>query len=284
MKRALHAALKSAEAIGKRVGLGKLRRFPAFDNRVYRFQKWLNARTHPGTATIHGQTMHLGPRDWMLLSLNGTYDAFMVEVIRRHVKPGDTVVDLGANIGYYTLLLAKLVGPNGKVYAIEPHPDHFAVLVKNMETNGHRHVTCLQKAVSDGPGRARFNVSNEPAAHNLRAKSATGRAIDVETVALDDVVGHGARVDFIKMDVEGAEGLALAGMKRTLDANPRLVMVTEFEPTFLDEMPVGASSTYDALAARFRLQKLDRATDTLVPITKNEALAGNAENLLATPK
>lgn len=283
LKRLVHSALKRAEVLGSRLGIGKLRRFRRFDNYVFRFQKWVNARTHPGTAIIHGQTMHLGPRDWMLLSLNGAYDPYVVEIIRRHVKPGDTVVDLGANIGYYTLLLAQLVGPTGRVVAIEPHPDHFAVLVKNMETNGHRHVTCLQKAISEGPGRVRFNISSEHAAHNIRAASATGRSIEVDTVALDDVLGADARVDFIKMDVEGAEGLALRGMKRILDLSPGLVMVTEFEPSFLDEMPVGASATYDALAQRFRLQKIDPEQRAILPATKEDLLTGGWGNVLCTP-
>ena len=70
-------------------------------------------------------------------------------MIKQEVKEGNNVIDIGANIGYFTLLFAKLVGPNGKVFAFEPDPTNFSILKKNIEENNYDNVILSQKAISD---------------------------------------------------------------------------------------------------------------------------------------
>ena len=99
---------------------------------------------------IGGQKLYLDKEDSLLLSTRkDSYDKFEIECLKRIIKKGDIVVDLGANIGYYTLILAQLVGEFGHVYAFEPEPSNFELLSKNVKENNHNHVTLVQKAVSD---------------------------------------------------------------------------------------------------------------------------------------
>ena len=73
----------------------------------------------------------------------------MTDVVTKEIQPGDTVLDLGANIGYFTLLFAKLVGNNGIVFAFEPEPQNIALLTKNIKINNYKNVTLVPKAVSN---------------------------------------------------------------------------------------------------------------------------------------
>ena len=99
---------------------------------------------------IDGQKLFLDKEDSLLLSTRkNNYDRFEIECLKQLIKEGDTVVDLGANIGYYTLILAQLVGKSGHVYAFEPEPSNFEILSKNVKENKHDNVTLVQKAISD---------------------------------------------------------------------------------------------------------------------------------------
>jgi predicted methyltransferase len=84
-------------------------------------------------------------------ALNRVHEESTTNLFRNIVKEGDVVVDLGANVGYFTLLTAKLVGRKGKVYAFEPEPRNYGYLLKNIQLNGYEHVVASQKAVADRP-------------------------------------------------------------------------------------------------------------------------------------
>src|SRR5262245_18954658 len=90
--------------------------------------------------------------------LHESYEAETGEAVEQLLQPGMTVVDLGAHIGYFTLMSARLVGPNGRVYAFEPSPSSFLMLRKNISANGYDdRVSAVAEAVADAPGRARLH-------------------------------------------------------------------------------------------------------------------------------
>ncbi len=161
--------------------------------------------------------------------LIGTYEPHLQRAIKNHVAANDTVYDIGANLGYITLALAKRVGPGGKVIALEPVPELFDLLQRNIDINRIRHAQALNVAASNGPGevtmRIAVNVSmssmvwhrDDPAAVSFTAK----------TVAIDEFfeTGRLPSPKFVKIDVEGAEGFALQGMVRTIAAARPVIYV-----------------------------------------------------------
>ncbi len=162
----------------------------------------------------------------------GTYEPELQAVIRGLVHPGEVVYDVGANIGYITLLLAKAVGENGHVYAFEALPENAERWQKNIDLNGMAARTSLfSGAVTDGIGRVTFLVHASGGMGKVAGSA--GRSdhfqseVTVESVSLDGFVygqGHPAP-QVIKMDIEGGEVLALPGMARLLaDAQPLLLM------------------------------------------------------------
>jgi FkbM family methyltransferase len=143
-------------------------------------------------------------------------------------------VDVGANHGYYTMLLADAVGPDGRVLAIEPNPSLASLLTLNVEVNGFASRTAVApKAATDGAtAQVRLAIPPRQAACGTIAGLVrdTDRVIDVEAVSIDELTQFWPRVDLIKVDAEGAEDLVWRGMRRTIEKNPQLVVILEFVP------------------------------------------------------
>jgi FkbM family methyltransferase len=130
-------------------------------------------------------------------------------------RPGDVVIDVGAGIGSETGYFSKAVGPLGKVIAIEAHPYTCLCLRKFCEYNHFGNVTVLNLAVSDRDSEVLIS-GDEKHVSNTIVNAMSG--VPVKTTSLDDLVARLglARIDFIKMNIEGAEKLAIRGMNRTL--------------------------------------------------------------------
>jgi FkbM family methyltransferase len=166
----------------------------------------------------------------------GVYEKEETQLFKSIVQKGMTIVDVGANIGYYTLLAARLVGAEGKVYAFEPDPHNYALLCKSIAANGYKNVVAVQKAVSSQTGTTQLFLDK----HNLGGHSLAetnvnkNTAITVETASLDDFLKEqGGKVDLVKMDIQGAEMQALMGMTSTIRQNEDLMVLTEFWPAGL---------------------------------------------------
>lgn len=142
--------------------------------------------------------------------------AFM-DIIDKEVSTGMVAFDLGANIGYVTLLLARNVGKDGQVYAVEPSPRNFALLKKNVEINTYAdRVSIYQLAISSSNGEAQFNLSEASNLHSLVRNTHLRDVINVRTLTLDEFSKDKLRPNFIKMDIEGAEVEAVEGMREIL--------------------------------------------------------------------
>jgi FkbM family methyltransferase len=162
-----------------------------------------------------------------------TTDAFIATL-----KNGSVVLDLGANIGYYSLLAARLVGSQGKVYSFEPEPNNYALLANNVALNDYQNVITVPKAVSDTSGSVTLKLSNQDSgAHTIRDQfnlSEFTATVNVETVCLDEYFeGCSHPIDVVKMDIEGLEPRAFRGMSRILKDNPQITMFVEFFPELI---------------------------------------------------
>ena len=168
---------------------------------------------------------------WMhRLGRMGREDA---DYFKQVIKPGMQVADVGANLGLYSLLLARCTGPTGRVYSFEPDALMAAALRHNLATNGSAHAEVFEYAVGSASGRAVLQRNSMNSGDN-RMGLTTGTALHSEQAAvavcaLQDVL-QGRPLDFIKMDVQGWEGEALQGVVGLLDANPGLQIYFEFWP------------------------------------------------------
>lgn len=144
---------------------------------------------------------------------------------------GDTFVDVGANIGLYSVAAAQAVGPTGHVVSVEPTPRTAAVLRQNVQLNGlleSHDITVHECAVGAVTGSASLALHANDSGHNsLFADSQTTGTVVVDVVPLDDLVPVGARVDVVKIDVEGAELTVLEGMRRIVAENPSIIVFAE---------------------------------------------------------
>ena len=172
------------------------------------FNEFLISRLKSNVTEINGHKMFLDSKDTLRLSILGVHEPFETEIIKKEIKKGDTVLDIGANIGYYTLIFAELVGENGKVFAFEPDPTNFAILEKNVEANGYKNVVLVQKAVTNKPGKLGLYLNEDrKAAHRIYDPHNGSKSIEIESIKLDDYFkDYDGEMDFIKMDIEGAEG------------------------------------------------------------------------------
>lgn len=148
------------------------------------------------------------------------------------LREGDTVVDIGANVGYYTLLGARIVGETGRIYAFEPDPVAFGILEKNVRINGLTNVVLEQKAVSNEPGAIRLYLAAvNKGDHKIYETDESRASIEIEAVALDDYfAGSKTAINFVKIDTQGAEGAIIEGMERIIRENDDILMVVEFWP------------------------------------------------------
>lgn len=137
---------------------------------------------------------------------------------RHAVRPGSTVLDVGANVGAYSLLFALWAGPSGRVIAFEPAPASVAGLREQLRLNGlSDRVEVVPSAVADVVGFASFECDGVSGSNAIVSRASGARLITVATTSIDAFcAGRGVRPDVIKIDVEGAELDVLRGARQTL--------------------------------------------------------------------
>ncbi len=139
------------------------------------------------------------------------------EAIRRHLGPGDVFYDIGANVGFFSLLGARFAGEAGHVYAFEPTRDNAAAIAASAAVNGLANVTVVEKAAGPAAGTGRLQVVDDQSWSKLAETGdhpLTAEVVDVEVVAIDDLDLRPPTL--VKIDVEGYEVPVLEGMRRTL--------------------------------------------------------------------
>lgn len=146
---------------------------------------------------------------------------------------GETVVDIGAWVGRYTLTSSKYVGPSGKVISIEAHPSNFQILKKNLILNKRQNVIPLNIAVTNHEGRIKLYTARSSGWHSINPQIArSSKYVEVPCKTLDNVLKELSisKVDWIKIDVEGAEPMVLEGSQETLALNKNLKIILEVIP------------------------------------------------------
>jgi len=205
------------------------------------------------------------------------------KTLMEHLKPGQTILELGANIGYYALLESKKIGPTGRIYALEPAPDNLALLQKNIELNGvGEYVTAEHGAVGDETKTATLHLVDKSNLHCINEDAElkpdlnfVGK-VDVPMFRVDDYLEQRGidpkSVDVLRMDIEGFEVEAFAGMPNLFNQDGELLIFVEIHPelikhrlgdqAYVDFINSIADANFEILgAARSRTSRIDIALD-----------------------
>lgn len=219
------------------------------------------------------------------LMFDGYWEYWITDFIWRNVRPGQVALDLGANHGYYTMLLADLVGADGHVAAFEPNPRLAALLDENIAVNGFWNTVKIYKvAVGDRPGgtlpilvpirdqmSGHLLLSGEPVPTGLDTSRHALHQVPVTT--LDEAIP--GPVDFVKIDVEGAEEAVWHGMKRLIARSPRIGILMEFNPQRCRD----PHAVLTEMAARFPLREVG-VDGIAVPCTVEQVLERREDTML----
>jgi len=237
--------------------------------------KLLQSKLKSDFVEFDGNKMFLDPNDSLQMSCFGSFEPFETEVVKKLIKIGNNVLDIGANIGYFSLLFAKLVGNNGRVYAFEPEPENFRILKKNLEINHYNNTMAIQKAISDKNHTVKLFLNEiNTGNHSIYKSSETSAFIDIESIKLDDFSDiQNKRIDFIKIDIEGAEIDAFKGMKNVLQKNSQVTILSEFNLYLLNKFNKKPREYVKILNdLGFEIFLLDSKKKKIVPFVLDEFL------------
>jgi len=195
------------------------------------------------------------------LFIQRQYEPAETRFIERSLQPGDVFVDIGANIGFFTTLASRLVGPAGRVVAFEPDPDHCAMLRRNLRLNGAHNVVIQNCALGTESGAARlFRSATNFGDHRIAAAAEPRASVAVRICRFDDACRELSldRVDFIKIDVQGYEPYVIAGMGDSLQRLSVGTILMELWPFGIRSAGGSPSSLLDTLVSYgFVLHELD---------------------------
>jgi len=226
---------------------------------------------YPKIVEVQGSKMWVDPKgahSGILRTLeayakNLVHEKSTTKLFKKIIKEGDVVVDVGANIGYFTLLAARLVGPKGKVFSFEPEPLNFRYLTKNIELNNYSQVFAYQMAVSNKNGKTKLYLCDYDSGHHTinkyegvkaysRGRPTRKHSVEIETVVLDDFLKEKTNhIDVVKIDVEGAELLVIKGMEEILKKNRNIKILLEFFPLLLRKMESSPEELIKMLSQKY---------------------------------
>jgi FkbM family methyltransferase len=165
------------------------------------------------------------------LCLDGFWESWITIAMARLLQPGWHCVDVGANHGYYTMIMADAVEPSGRVMAIEPNPQLADLVKLSLEVNGYLpHASVLQRAAADLDAKKISLVVPRHRAINaslFKEATAFDEVFEVETITIDQATAGWPRVDLVKIDAEGAEALIWRGMRETLAQHAAITIIME---------------------------------------------------------
>ncbi len=181
----------------------------------------------------------------------GMAEPHVTEVFRKITRPGMTILDIGANIGWYTLLGANLVGPSGKVISVEPEPRNFNMLAESVKMNNLRNVRLINACISQSSGKVKLYLSaTNQGGHSIIYP--TDHYVESDAVTIDQILKQEGKVDILKIDAESAEPLIFEGGTSLLKQNFRLHILMEYSPLAWK----GYEDLLSMLFAEFRVFKI----------------------------
>ena len=253
--------------------------------------------------TRHGDVLALIPNDSVCkVMLNGVREPHIINILTSYVQPSDIVVECGAHVGSYTVLLGRMVKNNGHVYSYDANSDVFqladlalkmndlneSVTLKNVcihKISGEYEFLCI-KSVKNSTlmktgwsnllNKRLFETSNRffnIGDHNYETRK-------VQSVSLDEDLSHVQQIDWLRMDIEGAEILAIQGAKRLIENSPNLKIVTEWNPEFLSRYAEPAELVDYLFSQGFSAYKITQVGGFGEKLSKEQLLTPQHSDLI----
>jgi FkbM family methyltransferase len=178
-----------------------------------------------------GPSIYLDKRDVLqnLIIQYGFWEKWVTDIFLELLKPGMTVLDIGANCGYYSLLAAMYVGSHGKVHAFEPSPLHYDNFIKSIEKNGFNNIQLHQVALTNINGETTLYIPGTGGASIYNPGTPGTIEVKVKTVVLSEYLPE-QKIDIIKIDIDGAEPLIMNDLFKLIDRNEKIKIIMEYCP------------------------------------------------------
>ena len=193
------------------------------------------------------------------LCLEGFWEMWITKVFAQTIGKDFFCADIGANHGYFSLIMADIAGANGRLLAVEPNPKLCRLLTRNLEVNGFLNRSEIHQKALSGTNDEKLKLI-VPHGRDLNAtiisaeENADDESFEVETATIDELTKNWTRVDFVKIDAEGAEEAIWRGMRGTVERNPQITIVMEFKRECASDPKMFLASILDA---GFRLRHID---------------------------
>ena len=266
-------------------------KIPGFNNHFYGIHKHIFQKIDllsglsKTITTKNGLRFQLRLDDWIQENIFflDEYEHEESEFLKRNLKESDVVVDIGANIGYHSLLAASLVGGSGQIYSFEPLEENFRSFLRNIKLNSFDNVHAFNLGVSDKPKILNLYLNSEKGNMGMASEFGetnnhlhqTIEAIDMDTFFKKHPV---QKIDVIKIDIEGGEYPALLGMKNTLDRFSPYILI-ELDDAIINKTPYSKKDIVDFLID-LNYQKFYLAKDGVLALDEN---AGISKNVVFKP-
>lgn len=240
--------------------------------------------------TIYGQKIYLDSRDISVtpsILLNGGWEHSTVSLFNKFLKPGLRVIDIGAHVGYYALLAASQIGPEGRIYCFEANPRLCELLYESMGANNFlNHTTIINKAVYSKQTHIKFNLYEKftggssilGGENHASFYSDSVKTIEIPAITLDDFFPKHTVIDVIKIDAEGSEPFILAGAKRLLADNQQVKIIMEFNAPMLRESHQVGEDIFHTITEELGFRLFIIKHGSLIPTTYQD-LKNNQSNV-----
>ena len=249
----------------------------------------INTIERSGIRFVHVDNFILGlpAEEWRLaayLRFRGMPEPGLVRFFQALIRPGMTIVDVGANIGIFTLYAARSLQWDGRIHSFEPAPHTHELLRSNVQVNGFLEANLVRfhkAAVTDSEGTARLTTFADNSGHNtLFWQNAGAQFVVVKTTRLDTALQGEPRVDVVKIDAEGAELRILRGMAQTIEKNPGIHILIEFAPIHLARAHVTPEDFLRVLSELdLEIRIVDSLTGAIREASDQELLMAYSSNL-----
>ena len=206
-----------------------------------------SSNSRPTRVELDGFSIYVRKSDWLIgaaIAQHKVYEPHVTRSLSLMLKPGMVFLDIGANLGFFSLLAASKVGETGKVIAFEPNYDNCALIHLSLYANRFRQVMLYPYAVSDQEQMLLVETSGSSNGDTVPLDTADDLSdMLVQAVCVDDILSNEPRIDVIKIDIEGNEMRALLGMRQVIQKH-RPIIFTEFFPSLLQKASGVSAETY----------------------------------------